>query len=147
MTKNIIQVGENPRKKNVENANSEEVKGFQKTDENRDLTKHRFQKTDENRAIWNNGHEFGTQYGIELTVFELMKGIRKKYPLFAQHIQYRAEDTFKAIPEIVECIVSLCDEVNSQNENPDAGMEERERQMACAKVGRQMAEDMEDEDD
>ena len=28
MTKNIIQVGENPRKKNVENANSEEVKDF-----------------------------------------------------------------------------------------------------------------------
>ena len=124
MTKDIIKDGENPRKKNVENANSEEVRGFQR-----------------NSEIWNNGHETGSQYGIELTVFELMKGIRKKYPLFAQHIQYRAEDTFKAIPEIVECIVSVCDEVNSQNENPDAGMEERER--LCAKVGRQMAEDME----
>ena len=125
-----MQDRENRRKKNVENANSEEVKGFQR-----------------NSEIWNNGHETGAQYGIELTVLELMKGIRKKYPLFAQHIQYRAEDTFKAIPEIVECIVSLCDEVNSQNENPDAGMEERERQMACAKVGRQMSKDMEGKDD
>ena len=31
MTKNIIKDGENPRKKNVENANSEEVRGFQNT--------------------------------------------------------------------------------------------------------------------
>ena len=125
-----MQDRENRRKKNVENANSGEVKGFQR-----------------NSEIWNNGHHTGTQYGIELTVLELMKGIRKKYPLFGQHIQFDADDTFKAIPEIVECIVSVCDEVNSQNENPDAGMEERERQMACAKVGRQMSKDMEGKDD
>ena len=129
--KNIINNDrETRREQKLENSNSEEVKGFQR-----------------NSEIWNNGHHTGAQYGIELAVFELMKGIRKKYPLFAQHIQYRAEDTFKAIPEIVECIVSVCDEVNSQNENPDAGMEERERQMACAKVGRQMSKDMEGKDD
>lgn len=115
MKYNIIKDGENPRKQNVENANSGEVRGFQR-----------------NAEVWNNGHQAGAQYGIELTVFELMKGIRKKYPLFAQHIQYRAEDTFKAIPEIVECIVSVFEEVNSQNENPDAGMEERERELAEA---------------
>ena len=114
--KNIINNDrETRREQKLENSNSEEVKGFQR-----------------NSEIWNNGHHTGAQYGIELAVFELMKGIRKKYPLFAQHIQYRAEDTFKAIPEIVECIVSLCDEVNSQNENPDAGMEERERELAEA---------------
>ena len=115
MKYNIIKDGENPRKQNVENANSGEVRGFQR-----------------NSEIWNNGHQAGAEYGIELTVLELMKGIRKKYPLFAQHIQYRAEDTFKAIPEIVECIVSVFEEVNSQNENPDAGMEERERELAEA---------------
>ena len=120
MKYNINKDGENPRKQNVENANSGEVRGFQR-----------------NAEMWNNGHQAGAQYGIELTVLELMKGIRKKYPLFAQHIQYRAEDTFKAIPEIVECIVSVCDEVNSQNGNPDAGMEERERELC---------EEMEDED-
>ena len=101
--------GETPRKQRLENSNSEEVKGFQR-----------------NSEIWNNGHHTGAQYGIELTVLELMKGIRKKYPLFAQHIQYRAEDTFKAIPEIVECIVSVCDEVNSQSGNPDAAYLRRE---------------------
>jgi len=111
MTKNIMQDGENPRKQKLENSNSEEVKGFQR-----------------NSEIWNNGHETGAQYGIELTVLELMKGIRKKYPLFAQHIQYRAEDTFKAIPEIVECIVSGFED--TQSGNPDAGMEEREREYA-----------------
>ena len=114
MTYNIIKDGENPRKKKLENSNSEEVKDFQ--------------KTDENRAIWENGHETGAQYGIELTVLELMKGIRKKYPFFAQHIQYRAEDTFKAIPEIVECIVSGFED--TQSGNPDAGKEEREREYA-----------------
>jgi hypothetical protein len=88
--------GENPRKQNVENANSGEVRGFQR-----------------NAEMWNNGHQAGAQYGIELTVLELMKGIRKKYPLFAQHIQYRAEDTFKAIPEIVECIVSGFEDTQS----------------------------------
>ena len=114
--KNIINNDrETRREQKLENSNSEEVKGFQR-----------------NSEIWNNGHHTGAQYGIELAVFELMKGIRKKYPLFAQHIQYRAEDTFKAIPEIVECIVSVCDEVNSQNENPDVGMEERERELAEA---------------
>ena len=112
MTYNIIKDGENPRKKKLENSNSEEG----------------FQKTDENRAIWENGHETGAQYGIELTVLELMKGIRKKYPFFAQHIQYRAEDTFKAIPEIVECIVSGFED--TQSGNPDAGKEEREREYA-----------------
>ena len=106
--------GETPRKQKLENSNSEEVKDFQ--------------KTDENRAIWENGHETGAQYGIELTVLELMKGIRKKYPFFAQHIQYRAEDTFKAIPEIVECIVSGFED--TQSGNPDAGKEEREREYA-----------------
>jgi hypothetical protein len=112
MTKNIIKDCENQRKQKLENSNSEEVRGFQR-----------------NTSMWNNGHNAGAQYGIELTVFELMKGIRKKYPLFAQHIQYRAEDTFKAIPEIVECIVSGFEE-NSQSGNPDAEMEEREREYA-----------------
>ena len=60
MTKNIIQDGANPRKQKLENSNSEEVKGFQR-----------------NSEIWNNGHEAGAQYGIELTVFELMKGLSK----------------------------------------------------------------------
>jgi len=116
MTKNIIKDCENQRKQKLENSNSGKVRGFQ--------------KTDENRAIWENGHETGAQYGIELTVLELMKGIRKKYPLFAQHIQYRAEDTFKAIPEIVECIVSSFED--TQSGNPDAGKEERERELAEA---------------
>ena len=111
MTKNIIKDCENQRKQKLENSNSEEVRGFQR-----------------NTSMWNNGHNAGAQYGIELTVFELMKGIRKKYPLFAQHIQYRAEDTFKAIPEIVECIVSGFED--TQSGNPDAGMEEREREYA-----------------
>ena len=116
--------GETPRKQKLENSNSEEVRGFQ--------------KTDENRAIWENGHETGAQYGIELTVFELMKGIRKKYPLFGQHIQFDADDTFKAIPEIVRQILSglsLLDplfEGIEKDENPDGGMEERERELAEA---------------
>ena len=113
MKYNINKDGENPRKQNVENANSGEVRGFQR-----------------NAEMWNNGHQAGAQYGIELTVLELMKGIRKKYPLFAQHIQYRAEDTYKAIPEIVECIVSGFED--TQSGNPDAGMEERERELAEA---------------
>ena len=110
--------GETPRKQKLENSNSEEVRGFQR-----------------NGEIWNNGHEAGAQYGIELTVFELMKGIRKKYPLFGQHIQFDADDTFKAIPEIVRQILSglsLLDplfEGIEKDENPDGGMEEREREL------------------
>ena len=73
-----------------------------------------------------------------MTVFELMKGIRKKYPLFGQHIQFDADDTFKAIPEIVRQILSglsLLDplfEGIEKDENPDGGMEERERELAEA---------------
>ena len=114
MTKNIIQDGENPRKQKLENSNSEEVKGFQR-----------------NNEIWHDGHHTGTQYGIELTVFELMKGLSKKYPEFDGILGSHWD-----IPEVIESIISVFEEMLGDRfvegfvENPDAGMEERERELA-----------------
>ena len=110
MTENIIQDGENPRKQKLENSNSEEVRGFQR-----------------NGEIWNNGHEAGAQYGIELTVFELMKGLSKKYPQFDGLLGSHWD-----IPEVIENIISVFEEMLGNHENPDAGMEEREREFAEA---------------
>ena len=100
--------GENPRKQKLENSNSEEVRGFQR-----------------NGEIWNNGHEAGAQYGIELTVFELMKGLSKKYPQFDGLLGSHWD-----IPEVIESIISVFEEMLGNHENPDAGMEERERELA-----------------
>jgi hypothetical protein len=111
MKSNIHKDRETRRKQTLENANSKEVRGLQR-----------------NAEIWNNGHEAGTQHGIELTVFELMKGLSKKYPEFDNLLGSHWD-----IPEVTESIISVFEEVNSQNENPDAGMEERERLMAEGK--------------
>ena len=100
--------GETPRKQKLENSNSEEVRGFQR-----------------NGEIWNNGHEAGAQYGIELTVFELMKGLSKKYPQFDGLLGSHWD-----IPEVIENIISVFEEMLGNHENPDAGMEERERELA-----------------
>ena len=100
--------GETPRKQKLENSNSEEVRGFQR-----------------NSEIWNNGHEAGAQYGIELTVFELMKGLSKKYPQFDGLLGSHWD-----IPEVIESIISVFEEMLGNHENPDAGMEERERELA-----------------
>jgi len=100
--------GETPRKQKLENSNSEEVRGFQR-----------------NGEIWNNGHEAGAQYGIELTVFELMKGLSKKYPQFDGLLGSHWD-----IPEVIESIISVFEEMLGNHENPDAGMEERERELA-----------------
>ena len=102
--------GETPRKQKLENSNSEEVRGFQR-----------------NGEIWNNGHEAGAQYGIELTVFELMKGLSKKYPQFDGLLGSHWD-----IPEVIESIISVFEEMLGNHENPDAGMEERERELAEA---------------
>ena len=102
--------GETPRKQKLENSNSEEVRGFQR-----------------NGEIWNNGHEAGAQYGIELTVFELMKGLSKKYPQFDGLLGSHWD-----IPEVIESIISVFEEMLGDHENPDAGMEERERELAEA---------------
>ena len=107
MKYNIIKDGENPRKQNVENANSGEVRGFQR-----------------NSEIWNDGHHTGAQYGIELAVFELMKGLSKKYPQFDGLLGSHWD-----IPEVIESIISVFEEMLG-HENPDAGMEERERELA-----------------
>ena len=109
MKYNIIKDGENPRKQNVENANSGEVRGFQR-----------------NSEIWNDGHHTGAQYGIELAVFELMKGLSKKYPQFDGLLGSHWD-----IPEVIESIISVFEEMLG-HENPDAGMEERERELAEA---------------
>ena len=109
MTKDIIKDGENPRKQKLENSNSEEVKGFQR-----------------NSEIWNNGHHTGAQYGIELAVFELMKGLSKKYPQFDGLLGSHWD-----IPEVIESIISVFEEMLG-HDNPDAGMEERERELAEA---------------
>ena len=109
MTKNIIKDCENQRKQNVENANSGEVRGFQR-----------------NSEIWNDGHHTGAQYGIELAVFELMKGLSKKYPQFDGLLGSHWD-----IPEVIESIISVFEEMLG-HENPDAGMEERERELAEA---------------
>ena len=100
--------GETPRKQKLENSNSEEVRGFQR-----------------NGEIWNNGHEAGAQYGIELTVFELMKGLSEKYPQFDGLLGSHWD-----IPEVIESIISVFEEMLGNHENPDAGMEERERELA-----------------
>ena len=100
--------GETPRKQKLENSNSEEVRGFQR-----------------NGEIWNNGHNAGAQYGIELTVFELMKGLSKKYPQFDGLLGSHWD-----IPEVIESIISVFEEMLGNHENPDAGMEERERELA-----------------
>ena len=114
MAKNIILHGETPRKQKLENSNSEEVRGFQR-----------------NGEIWNNGHEAGAQYGIELTVFELMKGLSKKYPQFDGLLgSVNREQGFNCIPEVIESIISVFEEMLGNHENPDAGMEERERELA-----------------
>jgi len=115
MTKNIIKDCENQRKKKLENLDLGEVRGFQR-----------------NAEIWGNGHQAGTQYGIELTVSELMKGLSKKYPQFDGLLGSHWD-----IPEVIKSIISVFEKVNSQNGNPDAGMEERERELC---------EEMEDED-
>ena len=109
MKYNINKDGENPRKQNVENANSGEVRGFQR-----------------NSEIWNDGHHTGAQYGIELAVFELMKGLSKKYPQFDGLLGSHWD-----IPEVIESIISVFEEMLG-HENPDAGMEERERELAEA---------------
>jgi hypothetical protein len=109
MTKNIMQDGENPRKQKLENSNSGEVKGFQR-----------------NSEIWNDGHHTGAQYGIELAVFELMKGLSKKYPQFDGLLGSHWD-----IPEVIESIISVFEEMLG-HDNPDAGMEERERELAEA---------------
>ena len=109
MKYNIIKDGENPRKQNVENANSGEVRGFQR-----------------NSEIWNDGHHTGAQYGIELAVFELMKGLSKKYPQFDGLLGSHWD-----IPEVIESIISVFEEMRSFNEgNPDGGMELKE-QILC----------------
>ena len=118
MKYNIIKDGENPRKQKLENSNSEEVKGFQR-----------------NSEIWNDGHHTGTQYGIELTVFELMKGLSKKYPQFdggptpANILTSSLLGSHWDIPEVIESIISVFEEMLG-HDNPDAGMEERERELA-----------------
>ena len=109
MKYNIIKDGENPRKQKLENSNSGEVKGFQR-----------------NSEIWNDGHHTGAQYGIELAVFELMKGLSKKYPQFDGLLGSHWD-----IPEVIESIISVFEEMLG-HDNPDAGMEERERELAEA---------------
>ena len=104
-----MQDGENPRKQKLENSNSGEVKGFQR-----------------NSEIWNDGHHTGAQYGIELAVFELMKGLSKKYPQFDGLLGSHWD-----IPEVIESIISVFEEMLG-HDNPDAGMEERERELAEA---------------
>ena len=110
--------GETPRKQKLENSDSEEVRGFQR-----------------NSEIWNNGHEAGSQYGIELTVFELMKGLSKKYPQFdggptpANILTSSLLGSHWDIPEVIESIISDFEEMLG-HDNPDAGMEERERELA-----------------
>ena len=101
--------GETPRKQKLENSNSGEVKGFQR-----------------NSEIWNDGHHTGAQYGIELAVFELMKGLSKKYPQFDGLLGSHWD-----IPEVIESIISVFEEMLG-HDNPDAGMEERERELAEA---------------
>ena len=123
MAKNIIQDGETPRKQKLENSNSEEVKGFQR-----------------NSEIWNDGHHTGTQYGIELTVFELMKGLSKKYPQFDGLLGSHWD-----VPEVIESIISVFEEMLG-HDNPDAGMEERERELAEMSEG-ELAEAIEGKDD
>ena len=120
MKYNIIKDGENPRKQKLENSNSEEVRGFQR-----------------NGEIWNNGHEAGAQYGIELTVFELMKGLSKKYPQFDGLLGSHWD-----IPEVIESIISVFEEMLG-HDNPDAGMEERERELAEMSEG-ELAEAIEE---
>ena len=115
-----MQDGENPRKQKLENSNSEEVKGFQR-----------------NSEIWNNGHHTGAQYGIELTVFELMKGLSKKYPQFDGLLGSHWD-----IPEVIESIISVFEEMLG-HDNPDAGMEERERELAEMSEG-ELAEAIEE---
>ena len=108
--KNIINNDrETRREQKLENSNSEEVKGFQR-----------------NSEIWNNGHHTGAQYGIELAVFELMKGLSKKYPQFDGLLGSHWD-----IPEVIESIISVFEEMLG-HDNPDAGMEERERELAEA---------------
>jgi len=136
MTKDIIKDGENPRKKNVENANSEEVKGFQREDERwkkeiRALEEAREtalggsrKREDENRAIWENGHKTGIQNGVEYALLFIVDGLKKKFP-----------DIVLPASLIMEQLCPHCgrrpsDNHNCPNENPDAGMEERERQIA-----------------
>jgi len=104
--------GETPRKQTLENANSKEVRGLRINAEIYGIT-----------AI---------QHGIELTVFELMKGLSKKYPEFDNLLGSHWD-----IPEVIESIISVFEEMLGHrprpNENPDAGMEERERLMAEGK--------------
>ncbi len=129
MEKDIIKDGENPRKKNVENANSEEVRDFQREDENMNLTYMgrlggSRKREDENRAIWENGHKTGIQNGVEYALLFIVDGLKKKFP-----------DIVLPASLIMEQLCPHCgrrpsDNHNCPNENPDAGMEERERQMA-----------------
>jgi hypothetical protein len=65
MEKNIMKDGETPREQKLENLDSEEVRGFQ--------------KEDENRAIWDNGYSEGVHWGIELTILEITKGLRRSF--------------------------------------------------------------------
>jgi len=61
-----------------------------------------------------------------LAVFELMKGLSKKYPQFDGLLGSHWD-----IPEVIESIISVFEEMLG-HDNPDAGMEERERELAEA---------------
>ena len=124
MESNIQKDCENQRKKTFENANSGEVRVFQR-----------------NAEIWNDGHQRGTQNGIEMTVHELIKGLNTKYPLFVSHTQTQLGKYWETnllsshwdIEEVVESIISVIEEIRELHPlegNPDGGMELKE-QILC----------------
>ena len=98
MKSNIHKDGETPRKQTLENANSGEVRGFQRTTRER-----------ENEKIWQNGYNMGRQLALEEVPQMIIQMLQRRYP----HINFEP------------------------NENPDAGMEERERELAEAMEGKQ----------
>ena len=114
MKYNIIKDSENQRKQKLENLDSGEVRGFQR-----------------NSEIWNDGHHTGAQYGIELAVFELMKGLSKKYPQFDGLLGSHWD-----IPEVIESIISVFEEMLTSTLTT---LGERTRESRC--------DGLEDEDD
>ena len=120
MTKNIIQVGENPRKKNVENANSGEVKDFQNT--------HMTVEIDEACVELIKCFESAIEQLEEIRSGDIDQEGNLYYLLHDWSRKgYDNEGYNDSLQNMWDVVARLKIE---EHENPDAGKEEREREYA-----------------
>ena len=116
MTKNIMQVGENPRKKNVENANSGEVKDFQNT--------HMTVEIDEACVELIKCFESAIEQLEEIRSGDIDQDGNLMYLLHDWSIHGDFNESLQNMWNIVATLKI------EEHENPDAGKEEREREYA-----------------